>query len=430
MRILFITPHTPYPLNSGGNQAFFNMVDRTRARHEVSLLLCVRKHKDRHNIDKLKQIWPDVTFYEYFPFEQSKENTAQAHMSPADRMACRCFDFIRRSMERKIRRRKRRQEAMTDFVRQNTTLHMKNEDMTPDFCRFVSQTARRGFDLIQVEFYEYLSLVYLLPENVMKYFVHHELRYVRNANEMKLFKEITPYDVLTYGQQKDAELKALAHYDRTIVLTETDKELLLSEAPELHICVSPAVTTSTDRQDMPFRPARDLVFVGFGSHFPNADAMMFFCREVLPLLHRKGIMPRLYVVGKWSANIQQLLKEAYPEIVFTGFVENLPAFVNGKISIVPIRIGSGMRMKILDSISMGSPLVTTSKGMEGLPLSDRRDCLIADTAEDFAQAVETLCGNPTLQQELATHAQQKQKELLNLSDLYERRLSLYQPMQS
>lgn len=430
MKILFITPHTPYPLNSGGNQAFFNMVDRIRAGHEVSLLLCVRRHKDRQDIDKLKQIWPDVTFYEYFHSEHGEEKSAEARMPWADRMACRCFDFIRRSMERKIRRRTRRREAETDFVRQNTTLYLKNEDMTPDFCHFVSRTARRGFDLIQVEFYEYLPLVYLLPENVTKYFVHHELRYVRNANEMKLFEETTPYDVLTYGQQKDAELKALAHYDRIVVLTETDKELLLGEAPGLHICVSPAVTTGTDRQDMPFRPARDLVFVGFGSHFPNADAMMFFCREVVPLLRRKGIMPRLYVVGKWSTNIQQLLKEAYPEIIFTGFVENLSAFVNGKISIVPIRIGSGMRMKILDAISMGSPLVTTSKGMEGLPLSDGRDCLIADTAEDFAQAVETLCGNPMLQEELATRAQQKQKESLNPSDLYERRLSLYQPMHS
>ncbi|MDO4181812.1 MAG: hypothetical protein Q4D36_11050, partial [Bacteroidales bacterium] len=134
MRILFITPHTPYPLNSGGNQAFFNMVDRIRVGHEVSLLLCVRKHKDRHDIDKLKQIWPDVTFYEYLPFEHTEENAAETHMSPADRMACRCFDFIRR--------RRRHREAETDFVRQNTTLYLKNEDMTPDFCRFVSQTAR------------------------------------------------------------------------------------------------------------------------------------------------------------------------------------------------------------------------------------------------------------------------------------------------
>lgn len=75
------------------------------------------------------------------------------------------------------------------------------------------------------------------------------------------------------------------------------------------------------------------------------------------------------------------------EMELVGYVEDLREYLNGSIVLVPIRIGSGMRMKILDAVSSMASFVTTTKGVEGIDLRHNEECLIADSATDFAAAV-------------------------------------------
>lgn len=282
-----------------------------------------------------------------------------------------------------------------------------------------------GFDAIQIEFYESMPLVYLLPSDITKIYVQHEIRYVRNQNELDLFKQQTPADIYQWNLLKDLELKALSHYNHIISLTETDKQQMLSEDKKLNIYVSPAVVKRPQKK-FTFTPTNtELVFIGSGAHFPNVDGMMWFCQEVMPLIKIKQKKIKVNVVGKWNKKLRKQLLNIEPSIHFTGFVEDLESYINGKVSIVPIRIGSGMRMKLLDSIIAASPIVTTSKGCEGLPFKDRECCLISDTPTYFANSIIELLENANMQKALVENAFDSISNIIDEDRQIKRRLQLY-----
>lgn len=446
MKLLYIIPYIPYPLNSGGNQAFFTITDHIRKKYDLSLMLFAHTSKDKENIDKLRKLWPNVTFYVFEPHVKTVENNSAASSSPYDNMSwldkrsCKFFEFLKNSMTRKIERRKRKyaitktddsseENKEIDFVRSNSSLYLNTGDFSPRFCQYVEQVSRKGFDIIQVEFYDYLRMVHLFPKNVKTVFVHHELRFVRNENELSLFKLLLPEDKLFFEKEKALELSYLSYFDAVVTLTEIDKQILSKYIPEEKIFVSPAITQSVSYEHKQFRPATELVFVGSGAHFPNADAMVWFCKEVLPLIRKKlPVVPKVNIIGSWNKNLVSSLSKLGDEICFPGFVDDLQEFVNGRISIVPIRIGSGMRMKILDSIFAAAPIVTSSKGCEGLPMTDGENCLIADDKEAFADAVVRIVTDKALQERLVLTAQQSKTSMLNEQDLFEKRVSVYEAL--
>ena len=437
MDILYIIPYVPDPLNSGGNQAFFNMVNAVRKEHKVSLLLYTHNQKQTSNAEKLQEVWPDVNLYCYADYGQQQTEPAVmpvSTMSRTNQLQCQIFEYIQHSMERKIARRKAKyspkkvQHAFNlgKFVRENSVLFKQNTDLNDGFLKYVYDTSRKGFDAIQVEFADYLPLVYLLPTDVQTIFVHHELSYIRKANEMQLFDEVKPIDRILFEQQKALEMSMLKAYNHVVVLTEIDKELLEKEMPDQHIYVSPALTSSGRiKEYKKFVPAQELVFVGSGDHFPNADGLLWFCQDIIPELKRLGATPKVLVTGLWKNNIKSIVQTLCPEVQFTGFVDDLGSFLNGRISIIPIRIGSGMRMKILDAIAASSPLVTTSKGCEGYPLADKVDYRVADTPTNFAQAISDLLCSADIQKEMTSTVLAKLKSILNAEALIQRRLDFY-----
>ncbi|MBQ9077192.1 MAG: glycosyltransferase family 4 protein [Muribaculaceae bacterium] len=423
MKILFILQYIPYPLDSGGNQAMFNMIDKIREHHEVSLLIYIRTKADEVNISMLRNIWDNVTFYTH----KDKEIIGPTSCT------YKLLKYIQQSFTRKVNRRYRKWELQQGsrnfddiFVRNNSCLFNNFIEFSKEYGEYVYQISRKGFDIIQVEFFESLPLIYLLPENTTNVFVHHEIRFVRTENILKVLHENTPNDILQRDMLKDLEIRALSRYDKIIVLTETDRQILLNENPNLDIYVSPAVVKFTNDKYLKFgNPSNELVFIGGGWHFPNVDGLLWFCRDVIPVLSSKIDNIKLNIVGKWPDMHKEHVKKIFPQANFVGFVDDLNAYSNGKISIVPIRIGSGMRMKILDSIVSCSPIVTTTKGMEGLPLNNGEDCYITDVAEDFADAIMTLIKNPELQNRFVENAQNKLNIMLNFQELQQKRIDFY-----
>ena len=434
MKLLYISAWIPYPLTSGGSQAFFMMADNVRKRHDLSVLLYVHFEEEKQHIEELKKLWPDVTFYifddetEHEFLMNHPELSPYCGMSRKDRMQCKSYNYLLHSMQRKIARKRRKCDAKhDDFVRSNSTLFMENVDLAPSFCSYVNDIASQGFDIVQIEFYEYLPLVYALPEHCKKVFVHHELRFIRNEIEVRMFKTMLPIDIMLMEKKKAEELAALSAYDAVVTLTDIDRDILKDYLPENKLFTSPAITQTVALEPMPFKPVNGVAFVGNGVHFPNVDGMIWFCSEILPIIRAKGInIPTIYVTGNWDTKSKRRLKKLCPEITFTGFIDDLQSFLNGKLSVVPIRIGSGMRMKLIDTACAGAPIVTTSKGCEGLPFVNGKNCLIADSAEDFAEAVARMLADETLQQTLAVNAQSSQSNMLNENELLEKRIAVYE----
>lgn len=424
-KALFIIPYIPYPLDSGGNQAFFNMVDYLRQFMNVSLLLDISKSEENaKRAEALQGRWPDVTFYLFNKKTASvKEELYVIHQKRYYNILA----AIRASVTRKMRRRCKKK--VVDLVREKSTIFSSTfKNLDPDYVQYVYDVSRKGFDMIQVEFYELLSLVYILPSDVATIFVHHELRFIRNEQEIKLLSKVIPTDLLQLKVARDYEKSALNHYKNIIALTETDRRLLMEFTNrKTGIYASPAIVSCNSIKNSNFVSATNtLSFVGSGGHFPNLDGLTWFCSDIAPLLRAAGFKFKLFVTGTWNEkDIFQKLQDQCPEIESTGFVEDLTSVIKGSINIVPIRIGSGMRMKIIDSIVARVPFITTSKGVEGLDFQNEKECLIADDASAFAKAIITLSQDARLQEQMAEAAYNRLRLLYNPQQMLERRLNIY-----
>lgn len=435
MKGLFIIPYIPYPLDSGGNQAFFSMIDYLKQDNEIHIIIPV---PDMYieKLRALKKVWGDICFHPYFYRNEPSADFSSLHVTDEEKQYYHSlfFNFINylsASSKRKIARYRKHHPFISDncgtLVKQHTLLYENHSFLTEGFLKHVKDTAANGnYDFIQVEFYELLPLYKFLPDNILKIFVHHELRFIRLDNELALFTDATLSERLQAERIKQQEIAMLNNYDYVITLTDNDKNILSEYIPEDKIRVSPATVVTGAIKPKPFsKCSSDFVFTGSNSHFPNFDGVVWLCTEILP--HLRMLMDdfRVHIVGNWDKRTVRLIEKKHPEVHFAGFVEDLHSFLSGKISIVPIRIGSGMRMKILDAINSSSPVITTSKGIEGLDFKNEYECMISDDAESFAAAMYKLSNNTDIQQTLEENASRKLYDTYRPDMMMKTRKALY-----
>ncbi len=142
-----------------------------------------------------------------------------------------------------------------------------------------------------------------------------------------------------------------------------------------------------------------LVFVGLLRYTPNADAVRWFSAEILPRIRARAPEVRLDVVGKGPT--PEIAALAGPGVEIVGSVPDVrPAMSRASVVVVPLRVGSGTRIKILEALAMGKAVVTTSVGCEGLAVCDDEHVLVADTPEGFADAVIRLLADVALRRRL------------------------------
>lgn len=128
-----------------------------------------------------------------------------------------------------------------------------------------------------------------------------------------------------------------------------------------------------------------MIMTGNLSYRPNTDAAMYFADEILPIVRQAVPNARLLLVGQSpNPNMVALGKRSGVEV--KGFVPDLqPEILRASVYVLPMRLGSGIRSKLFDLLPLGKALVTTSLGLEGMPLVDGESCLVADTADHFAK---------------------------------------------
>jgi glycosyltransferase involved in cell wall biosynthesis len=151
-----------------------------------------------------------------------------------------------------------------------------------------------------------------------------------------------------------------------------------------------------ERSSPPALPP-DLVFVGSMDWLPNVDGVLYFVREILPLIRRQRPATTLAIVGRTPPpKIAQLAAED-PGIQVTGTVPDIrPYLWNSAVSIVPLRIGGGTRLKIYEAMAAQIPVVSTTIGAEGLSINPPEDIRIADAPDRFAAHCLELLATPEL----------------------------------
>jgi glycosyltransferase involved in cell wall biosynthesis len=192
----------------------------------------------------------------------------------------------------------------------------------------------------------------------------------------------------------------LPRFSEVLAASYKDAATVLEEiAPDARVRVYP---NALPRQPAPELVEEDaIVFSGNMEYHPNASAVRFFRKEVWPLLRERwpGLAWRL--LGK-NPSVVRRFTSGDDRIQVVDTVEDaVRELARSKVAVVPLLVGSGTRFKILEAWAARVPVVSTTIGAEGLPVHDGEDVLLADTAEDFAEAVSRLLESPELRRKLA-----------------------------
>jgi len=206
-----------------------------------------------------------------------------------------------------------------------------------------------------------------------------------------------------------AEHAYLKKADHVLAVSDTDREFFKEFLPDEKLTVIP---TGVDIEY--FQPSTvaeqpdSLVFTGSMDWLPNEDGMLYFAQEVLSLIQNEIPAVKLRVVGRRpSRKLQELAAASSGRIELTGWVDDIrPHLAEGAVCIVPLRIGSGTRLKIFEAMAMGKAVVSTTIGAEGLPARDGVELVLADSPKQFAESTIQLLRDEQLRRRIGSAARQ------------------------
>lgn len=382
MNIVILTIILPYPLNSGGAQAQYNMIDRLRLNHRITLIFPQNRMNSLDAMKELQRRWPEVTFRPYKFFRQLLY-----------------LPYLKDKVERMF---KIYCMSGNERFQVERLLRPYGYPMHRDFVKFVHKVLEeQKADVMQVEFFPYLHFVHKLPDTVKKVFVHHEIRYVRNRRLLSQL-HLTASEKISEEQVKRQELADLDCFDRIVTLTEVDKKILSDAGVKKPIFVSPAAINAPLKEYKGWNGK--ITFLGGFGHTPNQEGMEWFLDNVVPLIKwEQWPQAEIQIVGGgWPKQYEQRAKSV--KVTCCGFVEDLAQVAEGSIMIVPILSGSGMRMKILEAAAMGLPMLTTTVGVEGLDFVNGESCMVADSPALYAESLVRLMQSEEERRKLTTAA--------------------------
>lgn len=362
MRILFLTPQLPYPPQKGTALRNWGLIQDLAKRHSLSLL----------------------------SFRASGRDVEAPLASACERI------ITVRQPERSPRRR------LWDM------LATRQPDMALRLASVAYERqlrdwlARSTFDVVQIEGIElapYLDTIRSVPQDALIVFDDHNCEYLLQQRAF-LTDLYSPgrwpgaaYSFVQWQRLRRYEAETCRRADRVLAVSTADAEALRKLIPELDVTVIPnGIDTRRYRPVMESVEAPDnrLVFTGTMNFRPNVDAVLWFAREVLPLVQIEVPDVRFFVVGQRPHRRLDPLRRN-PAVTLTGWVEDVrPYFADATVYVAPLRMGGGTRLKLLEAMAMAKPIVATSLGAEGYPVRDGHELILADKPAAFADAVISL----------------------------------------
>ena len=415
--ILMVMPWLPYPLVSGGHQALFNGMMAIHQDYDISLAFIVEDEYEY--LEALKGFTAELPDVKLFPFYDSK-----------------------RIAEGAKRRRKKRPwyNILFHQVFNRKCLRVQPFNKV-EWWRLCSLPPRvewiahvqslldsNAYDLVQIEMPWLLNLMFGLRSTAKLAFVHHELGFIRRALEMQ---DTPKDDVTAWTWMRIAdfvEINLLNRCDAVITLSPVDAIKLSDAGVTTRLFSSKAVveipSASAESCEKTYAVTRRLTFMGPDEHAPNYEGLMWFLENCWKQLKEKDAAYTLDIIGRWSREGKKAIRSRYCDVNFLDYVEDLSEALDGSIMIVPINIGSGIRMKILEAMARGVPFVSTPVGAEGIPVEDGKHCFITDDPSAFVQDI-LLLQDASLQERFAEASRRVIEETYSLETLRQNRLEIY-----
>lgn len=411
--ILFIVHCIPFPLSSGGRQAIFNSIISIQEHHNLFITYPFEETIQNRIYQKEFEriVGPNVKLLPYV----GKTPIIKKTNVPIKK---RIVEKLRLCLE-KI--------SPSTVIRHNPYYNWIEElfPKSVPFSAFINNIIEQNnIDIVQCEMLRNLAFVLDLPQSVRKVFVHHELGFVRHELELSKINNDF-FDGNAYLQAaKIMEVGLLNRFDKIITLSHIDSKKLKEAGVTSSISDSFAVVKSSSFVEYTSEQYKEIAFIGPDNHLPNVAGLNWFldnCWQSLLNIDKKY---QLSIIGLWSEENKKILSIKHKNLRFLGFVENLDKALQDKILIVPITIGSGIRMKILEASTRGIPFVSTTIGAEGIPVVHQTHCLLADTPDEFINSILAL-KDPELRIRLVSNANQMVNTYYSLDALGKNRLKIY-----
>lgn len=392
-RILALTSRVPWPPREGHQLRSCHVLDALASRHDVHLLSCLRGDDVPDTGASLRD---KLAGFDAFPI-------------PAERSRA---VLLRALLKGTLTR--------TPFV-------VAKYDIPP-LKRRVAELAS-SFDMIHVDMLPLMAHVPVgigLPVVLNAHNVEHRLLEARSSVEPHPAARM--YLRTQVSRLRAFERDACRRASAVLACSEEDAGQLrqMARATSVHV-VPNGVDLEHNQPDatMP-KPAR-MVFVGQMGWFPNRDGAEWFLAEILPRILKRHADARFVLVGKHAG--LDVPDDLRPHVELAGFVADVRRPVlESAVYVVPLRAGSGTRLKVLEAMALGKAIVTTRVGAEGIELQPDRDALFADDAEGFAQAVLSLFNDPARAARLGAAARLAAERRYGWAAIGEAMLDIYESL--
>jgi glycosyltransferase involved in cell wall biosynthesis len=209
------------------------------------------------------------------------------------------------------------------------------------------------------------------------------------------------------------ERRELTRADHVLAVSDADRSVFETYLPAQKVDV---IATGVNVEFFqPLDPAsvneNNLVFTGSMDWLPNEEGLFYFVKEILSLIRQSKPDVTLTIVGRRPSERLKAMAERDGQIQVTGRVEDIRPYVEkAAVYIVPLRVGSGTRLKIFEAMAMGQAIVSTTLGAEGLPVKDGENILLRDDSQSFANAVLRLLNERELRSRLGRAARKLVEE--------------------
>jgi glycosyltransferase involved in cell wall biosynthesis len=419
-KILIVPHNIPYPLDQGGNIAQYAILIELQKFMDITLVLAIYHESQIQlvtqlgsRLNKVKIVVIDLTIKN----SQTKRLFLRKKVKS---LIKNIWQNINRTRGKDIIPMVQNQIDEFDNPERLQPIQLKSKE----FIKSLSKTLEENnFDIIQIEFFEYLDLISLLPQTSTTIFVHHEIRHERLIKSSRINNQNEAYKNYIISTVKSIEITLLSKYDCIITFSENDKSLLNSLLQNLIVSIPfPVIQEEFNFKQVETKIDK-IIFVGSDGHYPNRDGFEWFMNEVYDEIWNIYQLP-FYIIGNWSK--ESITKYVHDgRIIFTGFVEDLSTYYRNSISIIPVRIGSGIRAKVLYAMANKSPVISSANGIEGIDVQDGIHFLKAENKNDYVIAIKKLIENVSLFKSLTDEAFKYVVKNYHPKEIINKRLELY-----
>ena len=392
MKILVVSPNLPYPADDGGRIRIFNLIKFLSTRHEVTLLCFAWEHTgETGNIAEMERHCSRVVAV-------PRKFNLTAKISTRLRHLLNFFSPV---------------PWMVKFL-ESGEMKKKLKELLE----------KGGFDIVQLE-YGYMALyadvvrkavvpgkkpAIVVDEHNVEWALKFRISGNRSAGSRALERFYQWYEGARFlaWEKKKAPL-----IDSHLFVSAADAKIQEEKIPGIKAATAP---NGVDTQYLTPSPGKmneapGLLFLGNMAWLPNEDAALYFAGDIFPEIKKKYPEMVFYIAGKGSSPAVKKLSEDR-NIKVPGYVGDVREYYGKNvILVVPMRIGGGTRLKIVEAMSSGVPVVSTSVGCEGLAVKHGENILIADTPGAFALAVFEMIENARLREDICSGGRMLAQEL-------------------